>query len=217
MLQGWIVPTAESILSWATAVSNDWRWLAISWHVAFGALLIALVSGKRPSARLLAYALVLPVMSVSVVAWLSGNPFNGLVFAILSLLLLRAAVQLAPTAVTRGSSGSVLAGTGLMAFGLAYPHFVSTSTWTAYLYAAPFGLLPCPTLSLVIGATLFFRGLHAGRWSVPLVAAGVLYGVIGVFTLRVSLDVWLLAGAILLGGMVARDQRRAREIIQRSA
>ena len=44
----------------------------------------------------------------------------------------------------------------------------------AYAYASPFGLLPCPTLSVVIGLTLIFGGLQSTAWSVLLIAAGVL-------------------------------------------
>ena len=43
-------------------------------------------------------------------------------------------------------------------------------------------------------------------WSIPLFAAGILYGLIGVFILRVSLDIWLLSGSIVLGVMVAADR-----------
>ncbi len=92
-----------------------------------------------------------------------------------------------------------------MAFGWAYPHFLITDTWTAYAYASPFGLLPCPTLSVVIGITLIFGGLHSRGWSVPLFGAAILYGWIGIFRLSVSLDIGLFAGAILLGVMVAGD------------
>jgi hypothetical protein len=51
----------------------------------------------------------------------------------------------------------------LMVFGWTYPHFLERNPWTAYLYAAPMGLLPCPTLATVIGATvmLSFVGLDA--------------------------------------------------------
>ena len=199
------MPSAEIIHSWATAVANDWRWLAVLWHVALGASLIVFVTGWRPSARLVASALVLPVASVSVVAWLSGNPFNGLTFAVLAVLLSHAVTRLPHAPATRASSRWVLAGAALVVFGWTYPHFLRTDTWTAYAYASPFGLLPCPTLSVVIGITLIFSGLHAAGWSVPLFAAGVLYGVIGVVGLRVSLDIWLLAGAILLGMRVALD------------
>ncbi len=197
--------TVDSILSWATAVANDWRWLAMWWHIALAALLIALVSGFYPTRRQLSFALALPVVSVAVLAWVSRNPFNGLIFTILAVLLLRAAMYMPRAVVTPASSLWTVTGTGLVAFGFAYPRFLITDTWTAYVYASPFGLLPCPTLSVVIGMTLIFSGLYSTRWSIPLSAAGVLYGLIGVFTLRVVLDIWLLAGAILLVVMVAAD------------
>ena len=197
--------TVDSILSWATTVANDWRWLAMWWHVGLAALLIALVSGFYPTRRLLGSVLALPVVSVAVLAWVSRNPFNGLIFTILAVLLLRAAISMPRTVVIPASSIWVVTGTGLVAFGWTYPHFLITDTWTAYVYASPFGLLPCPTLSVVIGMTLIFRGLYSPRWSMPLSAAGLFYGLIGVFTLRVVLDIWLLTGAILLVVMVAAD------------
>ena len=200
--------TVESILSWATAVANDWRVLAMWWHIAFAALVIALVSGFPPTRRLLGFMLALPVISVAVLAWISRNPFNALSFTVLAVLLLRAASGLPLTTVMPASSGWVLAGAGLLAFGWTYPHFLITDTWTAYLYTSPFGLLPCPTLLVVIGMTLIFRGLYSMAWSIPLLAAGVLYGVIGVFILRVSLDIWLLSGSILLAVMIAADWTR---------
>jgi hypothetical protein len=204
------VATVESILSWATAVANDWRWLAMWWHIAFAALVIALVSGYYPTRRFLGLVLALPVISVAVLAWISRNPFNALTFTVLAVLLLRAALYLPRATVMPASSGWLLPGVGLLGFGWAYPHFLRTDTWTAYVYASPFGLLPCPTLSVVIGMTLIFGGLYSMAWSVPLFAAGVLYGAIGVFILQVSLDVWLLSGSVVLGAMVAADRGRGR-------
>jgi hypothetical protein len=198
--------TVETILSWATAVANDWRWFATWWHIAFAALGIALVSGFRPTRRLLGFVLALPVISVAVVAWMSRNPFNGVSFSVLGVLLLRAAMHLPQATLTTASRRWLLAGVGLLAFGWTYPHFLITDTWTAYIYASPLGLLPCPTLSVVIGLTLIFRGLHSMAWSIPLFAVGIVYGLIGVFILEVSLDIWLLSGSILLGVMVAADR-----------
>jgi hypothetical protein len=200
------VATVESILSWATTVANDWRWLAMWWHIALTGLVIALVRGFYPTRRLLGFMLALPVVSVAVLAGITRNPFNALSFTVLAVLLLRAASCLPVTTVMPASSGWVLAGVGLLAFGWTYPHFLITDSWTAYIYASPFGLLPCPTLSVVIGITLIFGGLRSTAWSLPLFAAGVLYGLIGVFILEVSLDIWLLSGSILLGVMVAVDR-----------
>lgn len=213
------MPTSEGILSWATAVANDWRWLATLWHLGLAAALIWLAM-VRPSRRLIGAGLVLPVLSVAVVAWASGNPFNGLTFTLLAVLLLRAAVHLPRISFVPASPGWMLAGAGLVAFGWVYPHFLVTGSWTDYAYASPFGLLPCPTLAVVVGITLICGGLSSVAWSVPVAAAGVLYGLIGVFFLRVALDVWLLGGALLLsfvsvahlgGGRVrATDEERAR-------
>ena len=198
------MPSAETILSWATGVANDWRWLAISWHVALAALLIA-VSRSRVSERVLALVLVLPIVSVAVLAWRSWNPFNGLMFTILAALLLRSARHMPRSGVTRASPGWRLAGWALIAFGWVYPHFLIADQWVAYAYASPFGLLPCPTLAVVVGVTLVSGGFRSVSWNAMVAAAGVLYGAIGVFSLGVVLDVWLLVGAIVLGAVVTAE------------
>ena len=192
------MPTADRILSWAIAVANDWRWLAIAWHVVLAMLLIVCVSRWRPSTRLLGLFLIAPLGSVALVAGMSGNPFNGFIFLSLVILLERAAVRLPVAPVTWANARTGVTGATLVTVGWAYPHFLRTDTWTEYLYASPFGLLPCPTLAVVMGITLMFGGFRSTRWSLLLSAAGVLYGVIGVFVLRVWLDGWLLAGAMLL-------------------
>jgi hypothetical protein len=199
------MPTAESILSAATELANAFRWLAILWHVALAAMVIAFLRQRRPSQRLAGCLLVLPSISVGVLAWVSGNPFNGLMFAILTAVLVRAALWLPTTVVTRGSFDSTMAGAALVAFGWTYPHFVRTDTWITYLYASPFGILPCPTLAVVIGSTLLVGAFRSASWSLALSVAGVLYGWIGFFTLGVALDIGLLAGALLLGAATAAD------------
>lgn len=190
------MPSAESILTGAAEIANNWRWMAVAWHVLLAALLLALLAGWRPSARVLGLLLTVPVLSVSVIAWISGNPFNGTVFAVLAGGLAGAAARLSKAHVRR-AAGWVVPGTMLVAFGWVYPHFLNTDSWSPYSYAAPFGLLPCPTLSVVIGVTLIFRDLDSTPWNVSLIAAGLLYGALGVFMLGVGLDVGLLTGAAM--------------------
>jgi hypothetical protein len=161
-------------------------------------MLIA-VGTSGVSQRLLASVLTLPVVSVSVLAVVSGNVFNAVIFAVLAGVLLGLAASLTPASRAVPSSAWVLAGASLIAFGWFYPHFLVTDTWTAYAYASPFGLLPCPTLSVVIGVTLAIGGFHSRAWDAVLATFGIVYGAIGVFSLGVSLDLGLLAGAILLG------------------
>jgi len=71
------MPSPETILSGAASIANGWRTLAIGWHALLGTLVIALLIGWRPSNRIAGYLFTAPLLSVSVLAWASGNPFNG--------------------------------------------------------------------------------------------------------------------------------------------
>jgi hypothetical protein len=193
------MPPPEAILSMAATTANEYRTLAIGWHVFLGTILVALLAGWRPSNRFAGYVLAAPLLSVSAVAWASRNPFNGATFAALALLLIGFATRLSKEPVNIASSFLLLTGALLVAFGWTYPHFLTEHHWTEYTYAAPFGLLPCPTLSAVIGLTLVLGMLRSKAWSMTLAAAGFAYGAMGVFTLGVTLDHGLLAGATLLG------------------
>ena len=142
-----------------------------------------------------------PLLSVSAAAWVLGNPFNGTVFVALFLVVLRLACRLSTDPVRFGTPILATFGAMLVAFGWGYPHFLETDRWMTYAYAAPLGVLPCPTLSAVIGATLIL-GLLSAEWSLTLAAAGLAYGAVGVFVLGVQLDYALLAGALLLVGVL---------------
>ena len=195
------MPSAETILHGAAAIANGWRTLAIGSHALLGTLVLALAIGWRPSNRSAGYLFTAPLLSVSALAWAAGNPFNGAMFAALGLFLIGLATRLSREPVNVGSLPQLLPGALLIAFGWIYPHFLMADHWTAYTYASPFGLLPCPTLSVVIGLTLVLGMPRSKPWSMTLAAAGFAYGAIGVFNLGVTLDYGLLAGATTLGAI----------------
>ena len=93
-----------------------------------GAMLLA---GWRPSIRLLGQLFVGPLLSVSVVAWLSGNAFNGAVFALVVSVLITTTVRLPKRSVRLASPAAVVLGAAAIAFGWTYPHFVSADSWIA--------------------------------------------------------------------------------------
>ena len=98
-------------------------------------------------------------------------------------------------------------GAGLVVFGWAYPHFLHAPAW-AFLYAAPFGLIPCPTLSVVSGCSLAFAGFRSRAWSVAVGSLCAFYGAFGAFRMGVVIDLVLLAGALALlysGSWAARS------------
>jgi MFS family permease len=204
------MPSSDAIVSSVTAMANEWRMVAVAWHVVLALAVTAFLGGWRPSNRVASYLLAAPLLSVSAAAWAWGNPFNGGVFAALFVLLSVLSRRVSAEAVHVGGPAVVVPGLALVVFGWVYPHFLETSRWTTYMYAAPLGLLPCPTLAAVIGATLVLGVLGSREWSLVVAAAGLVYGVVGVSVLGVALDYLLVAGALALGVATATITQRAR-------
>lgn len=189
------MPTPSWILSNLTSIAQDWVPLAFIWHLLAAAAIIAFIRGWRPTRSRAGWYLAAPLASVSLLAFGYGNVFNGATFAALTLALLLLSRRLEGP-VELGPWWSVGIGAFMICFGLLYPHFLEPRVVLAYLLAAPAGLLPCPTLSLVIGAALVVVGLKARAWSVALALAGLFYGIFGVARLGVRLDVFLIAGSV---------------------
>jgi hypothetical protein len=206
------MPSPSNILDGLTALSQQWRIVAIAWHVLAGALGVVLARGWRPPDRLLAGLLTLPLLSVSVLAWLSGNPFNGSVFALLAFSLLTQTRRLPGTRIHFGSPAEMAIGAAAVAFGWMYPHFLHADSWVTYTYAAPLGVVPCATLSAVVGFTWLVRPVVSRAWAATVVTGGLLYGLLGVFYLNVPIDMFLVASALLLAGSVS--DRRARVLVR---
>jgi len=202
------MPSPDAILAGLSETANTYRWLAIIWHALLSALVVAFLAGWRFSTRLIAWVAVASILSVSALSWASNNPFNGIVFAALAIALVAAAIRTQGVAVELERPWRAIPGAALLMFGWMYPHFLSTESWTEYLYAAPFGLVPCATLSVAIGLTLMIRSVGTAAWNALLATAGVLYGVVGVFALHVPLDVGLLSGALVLAAVVASGETR---------
>jgi hypothetical protein len=200
------MPTPDQILIGLTSIANEWRSVAVGWHAALALSLLAALQGWHPSTRAAAYLLTLPFLSVGAASFASGNLFNGAVFAVLTGILISVASYLPNELIRIGPPRQVLAGALLVAFGAGYPHFLETDTWTMYLYAAPLGLLPCPTLATAIGFSLALGLFQSRHWAFTLAAAGLAYGTMGVFVLGVTLDYVLLAGTLVVVGNVALER-----------
>jgi hypothetical protein len=111
------------------------------------------------------------------------------------------------------SSGwNLIAGSGMVLFGWFYPHFLETSSLVPYVYAAPTGLIPCPTLSMLTGLILMLRGLGSRTFSFVFAALGLFYGMFGVVRLGVWLDLVLLIGSLVLVWGVLKEKWGASDI-----
>jgi protein-S-isoprenylcysteine O-methyltransferase Ste14 len=200
------VPSTELILAGLTRAANAWWLLAVAWHLYFAVVTGSLIGGYRPSRKLAGVLLSLPVLSVGLAAWAGGNPFNGIAFALLAVLLIAFSVRL-PGRVRIAPLWVLIPGIALTAFGWGYPHFVETLSPFGYLYKAPVGIVPCATLSILVGLTLILNGLDSRAFALILGIFGLFYGVTGVGRLRVAIDAVLLLGAVLL---TIRSFRRRR-------
>jgi hypothetical protein len=193
-----------TILASATAIANEWWPLAAAWHVAVAAAGVRLW-WRRGDARVVAGMLSLMPLSVAAMAAWSGNPINLAMFAALGLVM----VALTGTAMTAQLGGAarpqLLAGAAMCAFGLVYPHFLDRPAWH-YLFAAPLGLLPCPTLAFLLGASLLANSFGSTAWAFVMGGMGLLYGLLGVFMLHVAIDWFLIAGAGVV--LVSASRRR---------
>jgi hypothetical protein len=202
------MPSPDQILAGLTAIARANPAVAIAWHVVIAIALVALARGWRPPQRLARVLIALPLASVSAFAFSSGNPFNGAVLAAGAVALIALAVTDDDRAATRGSAVAWWIGVAMIAFGWVYPHFLAGSP-VAYLYAAPVGLVPCPTLAIAIGFALLGAAPGRRAWTVTLAALGLFYGIFGALRLGVQLDLVLVAGAIALAASVRRVDVRA--------
>ena len=200
------MPNPQTIVDQLTLASNGAAVVAIAWHVVVAGAILGLLLGWRPSNRTAGVMLAGPIASAAGVALVFGNPFNGTILAALAVALVVLALRLSPRPVALGSPTARVVGALLVAFGAFYPHFLHHGTPLAYVYAAPTGVVPCPSLSLVIGFALLADGLGSRAWSLTAAALGLFYGIFGVARLAVYLDIPLVLGALalLIAGMARR-------------
>lgn len=192
------MPNAELILAGLSGTAMHFWYVAVAWHLIIGTILVASVLGWRPTRGGMTTLLAAPLASVALFALFSRNWFNAAIFGLLTSVLALTGVRLDRDSVRRSQTWALAAGALMIAYAWFYPHFLPQGLPFGALYAAPVGLLPCPTLALVIGFTLVFSGFGSRRWTVALVVVGLFYGLFGTLRLRVGLDLGLIAGAMAL-------------------
>jgi hypothetical protein len=202
------MPTPQEILAGLADTAQRFAYVAVVWHLAIFGLVVALVAGWRPSMRAAATMLVAPLVSVAALALVTWSPFNAAVFSVVAWLALAIGWRFGANDVQLGTRWQVMAGTVMVAFGSFYPHFVDSDSLVSYFYRAPTGLLPCPTLALVIGVSVLFAGFGSPGWSTTLAIVGLFYGLFGAFRLGVRIDLLLSVGALALAVVAFEEQHR---------
>jgi len=192
------MPKTEEILTGLQGIANNWSLVAIAWHLVLYAVIVALIARWLPTNRFFVLIMCLPVISVAVMAFMTGNPFNGMLFSILALLVFIFGLRASGQNVQTSSLVFTVIGILMIVFGLVYPHFLSEGSFVRYLYASPVGLIPCPTLSLLIGFLLLYNGFGSQPVTLTFIIFGLFYGIFGVLKLCVYLDMVLVFGSVTL-------------------
>ena len=198
ILEGVTMPKKDDIIDGLQSIVNDYSTFAIIWHVIFYLLLAGLMANWDPSNKLLGILICLPLVSVAVFAWLNGNPFNGSLFTLMTILICIFSVRGSNEPVVVSQLPFMIIGILMIVFGLVYPHFIQANSFFKYLYASPVGLVPCPTLSILIGILLLFNGLGSQPLTLTFIAFGLFYGLFGALKLSVYLDIFLVFGSVSL-------------------
>jgi len=197
------MPDAAEILAGLTELAEQSMMVAMLWHVLIAGAVLALARGWRPQTDVAATLLASLPASAATLALLQGNWFNGIVLGTTAIALLVLSTRLGRAPVRGGAPLNRSVGVALVVFGYLYPHFLESMSPFWHLVAAPVGVVPCPTLAVLIGFTLLeARGFSRG-WIVVVATVGLLYGAVGVVRLGVWLDLPLLLGALALLMMVA--------------
>jgi hypothetical protein len=192
------VPAPSQILETLSALAQEWWVLAVIWHLYFAALAALLALKWQLIKPLAAFILAVPLLSVVAMAWLSGNPFTTSVLGAVFIGLTAIGWRLPRTTLSIAVGPLLVPGLLMVIFGLVYPHFLGAASFLTYLYAAPVGIVPCPTLSVLVGFSIILGSMGSRSWGVLLGAAGIFYGAFGALRLGVALDWVLFAGAVVL-------------------
>lgn len=194
----------QRILLQLAGLARDAMPVAAVWHLIVAGVLIALLVGWQPRRRVAALLIPSPLLSASLLAWIDGAVVHGtlllLLFGVLAILALR--LERGQDRVQPARPFNGIAGLGLIALGLFYPHYLPRGVSFDYLYAAPTGVVPGASLLLTLGFALLVEGFGSKAWSSTLALGCLLYGAFGAAVLGVRLDLALMLGAVLLGLLV---------------
>jgi len=190
------MPSPFEILNTLALAANKFMTISIIWHLIVLIFIIALISGKKFNTKHISAGLSIFLLSVGIIAVLVSNPFNGIMFALAALVFGIMTLKFKPEPIGLQWDFISVSGLILLIFGFIYPHFLDGDSYFQYLYAAPMGVIPCPTLSAFIGISLMLHGFGSKKWMLVAALFGLFYGIFGVLRLKVYLDIPLIAGAL---------------------
>jgi len=190
------MPTAQQICLGLQSVAEDFQWLAIIQHVLVVSMALLIWRLGNRVGRLVSLYIALTLGLVSFLAFShTQNPFTGIVFALLALVGLWEVFSPRMDYSLGGTLRIQIIIAVVAGFlGFWYPHFVESKALA--LIASPYGLIPCPTLTVILALFILVYPYTNKLWHWSLTLVALFYAVTGVLTLKVTIDLVLLAVAL---------------------
>jgi hypothetical protein len=181
----------EQLLSGLQSMANDFQWLAIIQHILLIVMVILLMSFKQRVGRLVSLYIALSLALVSFLAIShTGNFFTGIVFGILALLGLWEVFSSKMDYSLKGTLRIQIMIALVAGFlGFWYPHFIEGRFLA--LIASPYGLIPCPTLTVCLSIFILVYPFTNRIWHWCLAVVGFSSGLYGIY-LKINIDFALL-------------------------
>lgn len=186
----------EKALNYLNMVANNNLSVNLMMHILFILAGIGLVTIKNPlKSQLVNLFLVILSGSVFLHAAIFGNPFIGLLFLIMTLIMVFELIRRKNNFQFTESRLINITAVLLLVFGFVYPHFVNTSL-AEYILYAPVGIVPCPTLITILGFYLLNTNPNkVSYWTITVIST--IFSLIGIIMFKVYIDIVLLLAVSL--------------------
>lgn len=179
----------EKILTYLTFVPNQTLWLNALNHLLVISSLLFLIFGKTEKTKRLVVDGIICLLFTSIVAVAVayGNPFHAITMGLLAVFagieFWQGKNEFTPLKINTRSIIALLS----ICIGFWYPEFVEANSLALLLFS-PVGIVPCPTLLVVLGLlTLAYPRVNKTQYTITALM-GAFYGITGVFQLKVMLD-----------------------------
>jgi len=185
--------SSERILAGLQMTVNTYSGLRVVHHILLIVVFIFFISFKERVSRLVSLYTVLAFLTIFLTSLAPiGNIFYLVVFGILTTLAILEFLNPKTDYSMKGTPTINVVIALLSGFlGFWYPHFMEG--YFKALYASPYGIIPCPTLLVILSFFLVFYPYSHKFFHWILTIVGLFFGFFGFFVLKVRIDLALLA------------------------
>ena len=185
--------SSEQILAGLKITVETYSGLRVVHHILLPVVLLFFVFFKEKASRLVSLYILLAFLTVFLISLAPiRNVFYLIVFGFLTILAVFEFLN-PKNDYSMKDTPKINVIIALVAgfLGFWYPHFVEGSFKA--LYASPYGIIPCPTLLVILSFFLVFYPNSNRFFHWVLILVGLFFGFFGFFILKVRIDLALLA------------------------